>query len=67
MDVESGDCIAGFLIVIDGDGCRHAIRLSEVLCLSDTDACGTETMMILRGGDRVRVNEPLDQVIRWMS
>jgi hypothetical protein len=67
MGIETGHRVGGFLILVDSEGCRHAVRLAAIQCLSDTDPCADATLMILPGGRQVTIPRRLDDVLGWVS
>lgn len=62
-----GGRVGAFVVVIDGDGLRHAVRLGSVLALSDGDEAQDTTVMQLPGGRAVRVLAPLEEVLGWFG
>lgn len=67
MSIVSGQRVSGFLVLTDIDGCRHAVRLSAIQSLSDTDSCRDTTLMILPGGRQVMLPHRLDDVLSWVA
>lgn len=62
-----GARVGAFLVFVDGDGLRHAVRLGSVLALSDGDETQDATILQLPGGRAIRVLAPLDEVLGWFS
>lgn len=59
--------IGPFVVLVDGDGARHAVRLGAVLALSDGDETRDTTIVQCAGGRAVRVPAPLEEVVTWFS
>lgn len=53
--------VGPFLEVVDGDGCRHLLRLTAIQLLSDTDMLQTDTL-ITAAGRTIRVPQALDEI-----
>lgn len=62
-----GSRVGAFVVFIDGDGLRHAVRLGSVLALSDGDEAQDATILQLPGARAIRVLAPLDEVLGWFS
>jgi hypothetical protein len=62
-----GRRVGPFVVVVDGDGVRHAVRLGAVLALSDGDEMRDATVIQFAGGRAVRVPAPLEEVVRWFG
>jgi hypothetical protein len=57
-------CVAGFLVVVDVAGARHAVRLGSISALRDADEDRTEALIILQGGrDAILVRHAFDEVL----
>lgn len=55
---------AGFLVVVDAAGARHAVRLGSISALRDPDEDRTEALIILQGGrDTILVRHDFDEVL----
>lgn len=67
MTIMSGQRVAGFLVLIDVDDCRHAVRLSAIQSLGDADSCRDTTLMTLPGRRQVTLPHRLDDVLKWIS
>jgi hypothetical protein len=66
MNLDRGSMhlrIGPFLLVEDADGCRHVMRPSVILCISDADPGRTETVVQLPGGRRILLLSALDDVM----
>lgn len=59
--------IGAFVMLVDDDGVRYAVRLGAVLALSDGDESQNTTIMQMPGGRAVRIKEPLEEVLAWFS
>ena len=51
-----------YVMVRDIDGRHHAIRRGAVLVASEANEVGDETILLLPGGMRLRIDEPLKDV-----
>ncbi len=58
---------AGFLIVTDAEGLRHAIRVGAVIGIHEVDVMGDDVVVQLPGGRGFTVQASLDQVIDWFD
>jgi len=67
MNVKSGNRIGIFLLLIDQDGCRHAIRLNSIVSFHDQDPCADTTVLALSGGRNIIVPASFDEVAYWIS
>ena len=54
-----------FIVIVDGDGVRHAVRVGAVLALSDGDDARDTTAMQFSGGRAIRILTPLEEVAGW--
>ena len=64
-DLVAGERVAGFVVLTDRDGLRHAVRAGAVLALSDAGDAGGETVMQLTGSRAVVVRRPMHEVLDW--
>jgi hypothetical protein len=55
--------IGGYMLFVDRDGLRHAVRPGSVLCLSDADDCRDTTAIHLPGARIILVAATLDDVL----
>lgn len=66
MDMlASGQRVGAFVVLIDENGARHAVRLGSVLALSDGDEQQDTTVMRLPGGRAVLIQASLEEVLGW--
>jgi hypothetical protein len=63
----SGGRAGAFVVFVDGEGLRHAVRPGSVLALSDGDEAQDTTVAQLPGGRVIRILAPLDEVLGWFS
>ncbi len=56
-----------FVVLLDQDGLRHAVKLSAIQVLSDGDADGLSTSIQLTGSRAAVVRRPLDEVLSWFA
>ena len=66
-DVLAGQRTGPFVVLLDEDGLRHAVKLSAVQVLSDGDTCGNSTSVQLTGNRVAVVRRPLDEVLSWFA
>jgi len=66
-DLLTGERVGGFLLFVDQDGLRHAVRVNTVLALSDGDTGQDTTVLVLSGGRAVVVQLPLDKALSWFQ
>ena len=64
MTFVTGTRVAGFLILIDQDGLRHAVRLHAIQALHDADAGQDQTLVALPGGRIAVVCQPLEALLQ---
>lgn len=67
MELEPGDQVSGFVVLVDAEGCRHVVRAGGVMGLHDRDPCRDETVVALSGGRQLVLSVPLDRVIGWLG
>ncbi len=70
MDREAaapGRRLGGYLLLVDTDGLRHAVRLGSVLAASDADPSQDMTLLQLPGARTLLLPQSLDQVLRWLA
>lgn len=68
MDIfDCGRRIGSFVVFVDGDGLRHAVRLGSVLGLSDGDDRQDTTVIQLPGGRAILIQSPLENVLSWFQ
>ena len=65
--LASGRRDGAFVVFTDENGVRHAVRLGVVLALSDGDEMRDATVIQFAGGRAVRVQAPLEEVVRWFG
>lgn len=56
-----------FVVFVDENGVRYAVRLGSVLALSGGDERQDTTVMQLPGGRAVLIHAPFDEVLRWFA
>lgn len=54
-----------YLAVVDGEGCRHVVRIGAIQSLSDSDPCHDATVIVV-AGRAITVNRPLDEILAAM-
>jgi hypothetical protein len=62
-----GERLGPFLVFTDQDGLRHAVRLTAVLALSDTDPAQDSTLVQLAGQRSVVVAVSLEEALGWLQ
>ena len=65
IEVATGTRHGALILFSDGDGTRHAVRMSSVIAVSDLDQMQDAALLQLPGGRAVAVRVPLDQVLEW--
>jgi hypothetical protein len=63
----SGGRAGAFVVLVDSEGLRHAVRPGSVLALSDGDEAQDTTVAQLPGGRALRIAAPLEEVLAWFS
>ncbi|GLR81375.1 hypothetical protein HUE56_06205 (plasmid) [Azospirillum oryzae] len=66
MEAIEGERVAGYLILTDIEGRRHALRASTVLGISEADDFGDECLLQMPGGRLLRVKRSLDEILTWL-
>ena len=67
-DIVSGQRLSGgYVLLVDVDGLRHAVRQGAILALSDADDGQGATVAQLTGGRRLTILASLDEVLGWIS
>ena len=66
MDATDGQRVAGYLVLRDAEGRRHALRATTILGVSELDDAGDECLLVLPGGRLLRVHKSLDAVLSWL-
>ena len=66
-DVVMGQRSGPFVLLLDEDGLRHAIKLSAIQVLSDADEESTSTAIQLTGNRVAVIRRPLDEVLSWFA
>ena len=56
-----------FVVYEDGDGGRHAVRVTAIVAARDVDQCRDATILQLPGGRAVMVRMPMDGVLEWFD
>jgi hypothetical protein len=64
-DLVTGERVGAFVVFIDEDGLRHAVRCQAVMALSDADGAGSDTILQLTGNRAVRLPRPMHEVLEW--
>ncbi len=66
-DIVSGRRLSGgYVLLVDVDGMRHAIRHGAILALSDADDGRCATVAQLPGGRVLTILASLDEVLGWI-
>lgn len=63
--VITGTRMGAFVVFVDEESLRHAVRLGSIMSLSDTDCSQDTTTMQMAGGRVVLIRAPLDRVLSW--
>lgn len=56
-----------FVLLLDEDGLRHAVKLSAIQVLSDADGDANSTAMQFTGNRVAVIRRPLDEVLSWFA
>ncbi len=67
MDVHQGERVGGYVIFLDHEGLRHAVRPGAVVAASDADPCQDSTVVQLPGGRFLMVQAPLERILEWLD
>lgn len=59
--------VGGYVVFIDNEGRRHALRPHSISCVSETDPLGDEVMLTIGMSRTILVREPLDSVLRLLE
>lgn len=65
--LASGRRVGAFVVFVDENGVRYAVRFGSVLALSDGDDRRDTTVLQLPGGRAVLIQAPLDEVLGWFG
>ena len=65
--LQPGAHVGGYVIVVDADGQRHAIRAASVSAMSDADAAQDETILQIGAGRTVRIPVALEVALTWFG
>ena len=55
--------VGTFIVLRDEDGLRHAVKLSAILAVSDTDATGSTTVIQLTANRTAIVRRSFEEVL----
>ena len=59
--------VGAFVLVVDENGVRYAVKLGAVLALSDGDEARDTTILQMPGGRAVLIRASLDEVLEWFT
>ena len=59
--------VGAFVLLVDDNGVRYAVRLGAVLAMSDGDESRDTTIMQMPGGRAVLIRTPLEEVLTWFT
>ena len=60
--------VAGFLVVVDVSGTRHAVRLGSISAVHDADEARTESVITLQGGrNAILVRHEFEEVLAQIA
>lgn len=62
--LQEGQRVGRFLVVRDIEGQRHAVSLSAVTALGETD---DGVLLLLPGGRLIHVPQPLERMLQWLG
>jgi hypothetical protein len=58
--------VGPWLIFHEEDGCRHAIRQTAILSVSEADQGGSSATITMTGGRRAVVHQTFETVLEWV-
>src|SRR5689334_16628766 len=64
--MRSGYRIGSYLVLVDMDGLRHAVRVTSILSVSDADMC-QDTAVVVAAGRQIIVPVPCQTVMGWID
>src|SRR5690242_21767681 len=64
--MRSGYRIGSYLVLVDMDGLRHAVRVTSILSVSDADMC-QDTAVVVAAGRQIIVPVPWQTVMGWID
>jgi len=67
VDTSNHARVAGYVILRDADGRRHALRTDDVQGVSELDDLGDECVVTVTGGQVLHVLRPLDDILSSLS
>ncbi len=67
MPLAAGLRRGRYLVLVDTEGLRHAVRIGSVLAASDADSNQDLTALQLPGGRCVLVRCSLDDLLDWLA
>ena len=59
--------VGSFVLIVDDNGVRFAVKLGAILALSDGDESRETTVMQMPGGRAVLIRTPLEEVLGWFT
>jgi hypothetical protein len=67
MPVAGGTRVGQYLLLVDTEGLRHAVRIGSVLAASDADLHQDLTVLHLPGSRSILVRISLDRMLEWLA
>jgi hypothetical protein len=67
MQIAVGARIGAYLVLVDTEGLRHAVRVGSVLAASDADSNQDLTVLQLPAGRCILVRVSLEHVLAWLA
>jgi hypothetical protein len=64
--MRNGYRIGSYLVLVDMDGLRHAVRVTSILSVSDADMC-QDTAVVVAAGRQIIVPVPWHTVMGWID
>ena len=64
--MRNGYRIGSYLVLVDMDGLRHAVRVTSILSVSDADMC-QDTAVVVAAGRQIIVPVPWQTVMGWID
>jgi hypothetical protein len=65
--MQQGTRVGGYVIIVDSEGLRHAIRATSVTAMSDADPAQDETILQIGSSRTVCIPAALDRVLEWFG
>jgi hypothetical protein len=64
--MRNGYRVGSYLVLIDTEGLRHAVRVTSILSVSDADLC-QDTAVVVAAGRQIIVPASWETVMGWID